>query len=443
MYEKDKINSLLNELSAQPPITEENARKLEEKFRLEFNFNSNHIEGNTLTYGETKLLLIFDKTDGQHEMRDFEEMKAHDVAYRWIKELAEDKSYRLIERDIKQLNEIILVRPFWKDASTVDGQSTRRQIQVGEYKLHPNSVQLQNGELFHYASPMDTPMAMHDLMVWFHAETEKQELSPVELAAIFHYKFVLIHPFDDGNGRISRLLMNYVLLKNNLPPIIIKSGDKKNYLNALNKADTGNLPAFVEYISQQLIWSLQIKLKATKGESIEEENDIDKQVELFKREQLNIYSKKPTRSQDLVENVYQNVIKQILFKINKKIEEFDGLFEHTGSYYIVFFGNTLTFANQQRFENLNEADAFINTGVILQSISWTKELSNSISEKISPINLELTIGLNKRSYEIELSWTGVKLEFTYAQRFTEAEIKEVVNKLYKGIFKIIQSNTKK
>ncbi|RYU94240.1 Fic family protein [Emticicia agri] len=455
MNENEKIDSLIKELSLLPGISNENARKLEAKFRLEFNFNSNHIEGNTLTYGETKLLLIFDKTEGAHDMREFEEMKAHDVAYRWIKELAEDKSYMLIERDIKQLNQIILVRPFWKEAETPDGQATRRQIQVGEYKQHPNSVRLQNGEIFHYASPIDTPMAMHELMDWYYSEVDKKELRPVELAAILHYKFVLIHPFDDGNGRISRLLMNYVLLSNDLPPVIIKSADKKNYLNALNQADTGNLNAFVKYIAQQLIWSLNLQLKATKGESIEDDDDVYKQVALFKKEQLNIYNNKPIKTFELVTKVYRNLISKVIIDLEHKVTVFDDLFEEVQTKYYLKFTQGKT--KEELFDNLYSLDTFINTEIDnfynldvlnsteinLNAISWEKEFKSSINEKIANTRFKVQIIFEKRSFIIELYNTSEVFQFPYVQNFTESEITSIVNNLYKGVFEKIQANTQK
>lgn len=445
MSENEKIDFLLQELAALPAINDESARKLEDKFRLEFSFNSNHLEGNTLTYGETKLLLIFDKTDGPHEMREFEEMKAHDVAYRWIKELAQDKSHRLIERDIKQLNQIILVRPFWKEAQTSDGQPTRRQIQVGEYKQHPNSVRLQNGEMFHYTSPMDTPMAMHDLLNWFHEEVEKKELSAVELAAIFHYKFVLIHPFDDGNGRISRLLMNFVLLRNDLPPVIIKSADKKNYLNALNQADSNNLPAFVDYITRQLIWSLQLTIKATNAESIEEEGDIDKQVSLFKKEQLSIIKQKPKKTGELVLNVYRNFIKVLLNKLDKKASEFDELFTKTNStqsLIVGFDGNSkiklpMPIRSDIDFENLIKDDNK------KEYFSWKKEYIKALSGKTSDIIMALEIHFYEDNFSVSLDKDEITGQFSYARNLSEAEITSIVNKIYKGIFEKIQANTKK
>ena len=224
-----KIDNLVSDYKALLPLKQEYQSKLDEKLRFEFNFNSNHLEGNTLTYGQTKLLLIFDKTTGDHDMREYEEMKAHDVALKMIKELAKDKGYPLTENFIRQLNEIILVRSFWKEAITPDGQTTRREITPGKYKEYPNSVRLANGEIYNYPSPEQVPALMSDLMKYYRDETSKEDMNPVVLAAMIHYKLVCIHPFDDGNGRVARLLMNYILLKYNYPPIIIKTEKKKEY----------------------------------------------------------------------------------------------------------------------------------------------------------------------------------------------------------------------
>jgi Fic family protein len=279
----DEIETLSKELNNLPKLLPEVENKLWQKYRLEFNYNSNHMEGNTLTYGQTELLLIFEKTTGDHQIREFEEMKAHDVALKMIVELANDKERDLNEIFIKELNQCILVRPYYKDAITADGQKTRKEILVGEYKKLPNHVLLQNGETFYYASPEETPAKMGDLMGFYKSGAINFDTNPVELAAMIHYKFVRIHPFDDGNGRMARLLMNYILLKNNLPPVVIKSADKPKYLTALNKADTGDTIAFVEYIAEQLIWSLQLKIKAAKGEDFEEADDYLKEIKLLQQ----------------------------------------------------------------------------------------------------------------------------------------------------------------
>jgi Fic family protein len=251
----ENIDGLKKKFAELQPLSFENRERLDKKFRLEWNFNSNHIEGNTLTYGETELLLIFDQTKGNHELREYEEMKGHDVALKLVYELAADKERNLSEKFIRELNEILLVRPFYKEAITPDGQPTRRLIKIGEYKSFPNSVRLANGEIFHYPTATETPALMHDLLNWYNEVSTK--LHAVEVAAQLHYKFVCIHPFDDGNGRIARLLMNYHLLKNDYLPVIIKSADKRNYLFALREADIGNTEAIILYIANELKISYQ------------------------------------------------------------------------------------------------------------------------------------------------------------------------------------------
>ena len=309
------------------PLKAEYQQRLDKKIRLEFNYNSNHIEGNTLTYGETELLIIFDKTTGNHEMREYEEMKAHDVAFELVKEWSTDLERPLTEMAIKNLHEILLVKPYWKEAQTPDGQSTRRLIKVGDYKQHPNSVLLQNGEIFNYTSPEETPIQMAELIQWYRNEEAKKELHAIELAALFHYKFVRIHPFDDGNGRLSRLLMNYILFKNNLPPVIIKSADKKNYLFALNQADTGNLDAFVKYVEAQLIWSLELSIKAAKGETLDEETDLQKEIAVWKRKAVSTKVDAIHRNDDLVYDVYVEGVKALFVDFTNQHKQFFDLFQ--------------------------------------------------------------------------------------------------------------------
>ena len=164
------IDRLANDLKTLQPIKPELQEKLHKKFRLEFNYNSNHIEGNTLTYGETELLLMFDDAVGKHNLREFEEMKNHDVAYKLIQEWAQDKERPLNEQQIKNLNQTILVRPYLKEAITGEGVTTKRLIRVGDYKEFPNTVLLPNGEIFHFATVVDTPILMKELLDWYHEE---------------------------------------------------------------------------------------------------------------------------------------------------------------------------------------------------------------------------------------------------------------------------------
>lgn len=265
-----EIDGLRNELRRMEPLDRETQKKLQQKIRFEWNYNSNHMEGNTLSYSETELLLIFDRTKGDHEMREYEEMKAHDAAVKLVYEYAGDTERNLNETFIKQLNEVLLVRPFWKVAITPDGQPTRRLIDIGTYKKHPNSVRLSNGELFEYASPEETPALMGDLVRNFHARSTAGTMHPVEIGARIHYEFVRIHPFDDGNGRTARLLMNYVLIRSGYFPAVIKTSDKKSYLAALNKADVGDMDSFLVYIAEQALESMNIAIDIAKGNRVEE-----------------------------------------------------------------------------------------------------------------------------------------------------------------------------
>ena len=219
------------------PLSERDRERLSRKFTVDFNFNSNHIEGNTLTYGQTELLLLFGKVVGEAEMKDLEEMKASNVGLKMMQEQALIKEMPLTQNFIRQLHKVLLREDDTVYRELPGGQQTSYIIHAGRYKTRPNSVITRYGYRFEYASPEETPALMADLVDWYNEEEAKGKLSPVELAALFHYRYIRIHPFEDGNGRIARLIVNFILARHDYPMIVVRSRGKKEYLEALHQAD--------------------------------------------------------------------------------------------------------------------------------------------------------------------------------------------------------------
>ena len=108
---------------------------------------------------------------------------------------------------------MILKEPYEVDAITPEGKPTKRTVQVGVYKQSPNHVKTKTGEIFRFSTPEETPAKMTDLVDWYGGQMNDKKVNPILLAAEFHYKYIRIHPFDDGNGRTARILMNFILMQ--------------------------------------------------------------------------------------------------------------------------------------------------------------------------------------------------------------------------------------
>ena len=219
------------------PISPRDRERLSRRFTVDFNYNSNHIEGNTLTYGQTELLLLFGKVIGEAEFRDCEEMKASNVGLKMMLSEATENKQPLTQNFIRTLHKTLLREDYTVYRNLPGGMQTSYTIHAGQYKTRPNSVITRYGDRFDYASPEETPALMTDLINWYNSEEELGRLSPVELAALFHYRYIRIHPFEDGNGRIARLMVNYILSRHGYPMIVVRSRLKQAYLEALHQAD--------------------------------------------------------------------------------------------------------------------------------------------------------------------------------------------------------------
>jgi Fic family protein len=326
-----KLDALHIDIQPYRPLKPEQMQRLMQKLRLDWNYHSNHIEGNSLTYGETRTLLLYGTTAKGKPLKDHLDIQGHNEAVEWIMDLlrGEEVERPLSETFIRELHKLILKEPYYKEAITSNGLPTKKLIQIGQYKTEPNHVLTPTGEMFYYASPEETQARMGDLMTWYEAETEKKELHPLAIAVGFHYRFVRIHPFDDGNGRMARLLMNFILMKYGYPPAIIPTEQRKDYIDALREADeTDNLEPFAIYVGKCLIHSLDLMLKVARGESIEEPDDFSKKIALLQaslevKDEVKI-SKSNQKILDLIKNTFSTNVQNKIVEI--KIEKLAVLF---------------------------------------------------------------------------------------------------------------------
>jgi Fic family protein len=210
---------------------------LNRRFTIDFNYNSNHLEGNTLTYGQTEILLLFGKIIGEANVKDVQDMTASDVTLNMMKEEATIKETPLTQAFIRTLHKTLLREDYTVYRDLPGGMQTSYTVHAGQYKTRPNSVITRYGDRFEYASPEETPALMTDLVDWYNKAEAEGKLSPVELAVLFHYRYIRIHPFEDGNGRIARLMFNYILSRHGYPMIVVRSKSKQDYLEALHQAD--------------------------------------------------------------------------------------------------------------------------------------------------------------------------------------------------------------
>ncbi|MBU4245894.1 MAG: Fic family protein [Nanoarchaeota archaeon] len=222
------------------PLSKSALEKLKERFVVEWTYNSNAIEGNTLTLNETKLVLERGLTIKGKSLREHFEAINHKNAIAHLESIAGNKE-SITEDLIKKLHALIL-----------------KEIDDSEAGIY-RSVRVRILEaIFTPPDPLKIPALMSELINWL-----KNEKSPtVEVAALAHYKLVRIHPFIDGNGRTSRLLMNLILMKNGFPPAVVLNAERKKYCDRLKKADSGDLMPFVNMMAQSVERSLDLYLEA-------------------------------------------------------------------------------------------------------------------------------------------------------------------------------------
>lgn len=239
---KNTLEERLKKLNKLRPISQTLLLKLKERFEVEMTYNSNAIEGNTLTLKETYWVIQQGITVKGKSLKDHLEAKNHKEALDFLYEMIEHgKNFTFSEHLIKELHSLII-------------QDIDKNI-AGRYR---NIDVFIAGTEHKPPSAMEVPSKMKELVKW--AQENYKKIYITEFAAIFHHKFVNIHPFQDGNGRTGRLLMNIFLMQYGFPIAIIQKNDRQKYYRVLEMADNGNYKPLVLFVAQAVLRSLNIYL---------------------------------------------------------------------------------------------------------------------------------------------------------------------------------------
>lgn len=240
---KDRWYPLLDDIRSnyskeQRRIPRSAAQKQVKSFSVRFTYDTNRIEGSKLTYQETASLLERGLSPRSKPLDDIKEAEAHVRVLGEVLEYEKDLSLQVVLLWHKRLFE-----------------GTKPDI-AGRIREHQVAI---SGSRFMPPMPSEVQPLLREFFRWYNRS--KTSLHPVELAATVHLKFVTIHPLTDGNGRISRLLMNFILQRHGFPPMNIPYSDRRSYYNALERSQVKNVDSifiqwfFKRYLKEQAMYA--------------------------------------------------------------------------------------------------------------------------------------------------------------------------------------------
>ncbi len=239
LYEKKQV------LQTSRPLPNIALHKIRESLSIEWTYNSNSIEGNTMSLRETQMVIQEGITIKGKSLREHFETHNHDKAIDYLYSIV-NEDYNLRSIDILSLHGFVL-RSIEDDFA---GRIRNGGVRItGANFTPPNANKVSD---------------LLDELIDF-INTNPLELNDIELATVFHHKLVWIHPFFDGNGRTVRLAMNLLLMRSGFPPAIILKNDRKKYYEALNQANGGNYQKLTLLMCQSLERTLNIYINALPG----------------------------------------------------------------------------------------------------------------------------------------------------------------------------------
>lgn len=446
---RNQIDALQQKINAHGELSAEVKKKINYKFRLDWNYYSNSMEGNTLTMDETRSVMVGNLTVGGKPIKDVLEIKGHDEVIADMLKIGKGE-LRLSEKRIKEIHKGIMYE-----------EDKAKEKKVGVWKTDPNYVINYKGEKFEFAAPADVPEKMHELLNKTNAAIDaivadkKNAPHPIDVALQFHLDYVLIHPFYDGNGRTARILTNLLLISFGFPPFWVKTNERSIYNQYIGDIQGygGNPDLFFESAADMILRSQQLVLDAIEGKSIEEVDDLAKEIEIWKKYASLNKVDGIKRNDEIVYELYHNGIKEMFEQFLQKHQQFNDMFQK--AVYNTYKNNGGRAGIEWLTEEIDKVvlkpqPVFYNAGETPETIEPDDTFRNIFIQA----NLqEYKFGTNSFSvnpslkfefepYKYIVRYANKKIEKPYGEFLNAEERKEIIVECVKTVFADIKNKAK-
>ncbi len=456
----ERIDELKEQIDAHGKMSDEIAKRINYKFRLDWNYYSNAMEGNSLTKNETKQLMMDNLTVSGKPFKDIYEMRGHDDQVIEILRIGKGDA-RISERRIKEMHKAIMH----------EDDPENKEL-IGVWKTTNNHIIKGNrGERIDFLPYEEVADAIHELLnttnadIDAHENTKKESKSPLLIAFEFHLKYLTIHPFFDGNGRTGRLLMNLLLIRFGYQPIVLSKSSRDLYYKLLAEVQGAGADPndFYSFLGELLIESQQLVLDAIAGKDISEDDDVDKEIMLFKQKLPSSPVDLKVKDDYIIVQVFKNSIRPLFELFLKKHNQFDDLFIDRK------IGNSIQKSFRES-KDLEYFDEWVNHIELKEStqteISFGDRMNLNHFSKLDDIrDMQLRIdfrGFNKNGINVFDDYSEIKIVFEqykysvandrghfqdkyqkfYSQSYTEQEMIEIVNEKTKSFLEKLKSQVK-
>jgi Fic family protein len=451
-----QIDELQSEIDSHRVLDKNILKKIQYKFRLDWNYHSNAMEGNSLTQLETRSVMINNVTVDGKPLKDVIEIRGHDSVITDILKIGKGE-LRLSEKRILDIHKAI-----------INEENVDLAKQVGKWKTIPNHIINYKNEKYDFTLPADVPEEIHQLLNWLNAEYDAIEagkdyaIHPVILAFKFHLKYISIHPFYDGNGRTARIFTNLILIALGYPPVIIEVTKKNIYNQYLADIQCyeGKPNLLFEFMAKQLIHSQQLVLSAIAGNDIDEQDDLDKKLLLLEKELNALNTDNEVKEQfsaDVFFKMYDEWISRLLSDAITIAQKFNKFF--TGTDHHVYVRNSVAgipFTNEEPIiitESLKkECEKFKDRISPSSELEFLSSYSTFIKGGLNTFNCRSRFSIKFEStkyiinidkfFDSRVFHGEFFIEKLLHQALTDTEIKSLIKILGDSIYEQIEFNTK-